>query len=150
MLWPHREPLPARTNRMFDSHGTTEVLLDPPLIRVRAAGRFNLAGCKRFCEKVGAAVREMGESPFGMLIDNLDFEGGTPDAYAELDRFNAWLNTRPMVAKAMVVRSDVLLSIMDQLAPSRRQQNIQGFGTLAEGERWLLKELAAAARRGKR
>lgn len=132
---------------MFDSHGTTEVLLDPPLIRVRAAGRFNLAGCERFCERVGAAVREMGESPFGMLIDNLEFEGGTPEAYAELDRFNAWLNTRPMVAKAMIVKSEVLQTIMDQLAPSRRQQNIRCFRESAEGERWLRDQLAAAAQR---
>lgn len=130
---------------MFDQHGKTEVRVRASIIHVVAAGRFNLDGCERFCELVGAAVRDMRDQPFAMLINNLDFEGGTPDAYARLDRFNAWLNTRPLVAKGMVVKSDVLLAIMDQLVPSRRQQNIRGFDNVDDAESWLRGELARSA-----
>lgn len=130
---------------MFESHGQTEVTTQDALIRVLARGRFNLDGCRRFIELVGQAVEQQGDRPFVMLIDNLQFEGGTPEAYRELDVFNAWLNTRPLVAKAMLLRSEMLSQIMNRLAPSRRQQNIREFADEDSAMAWLQAELQAAA-----
>ena len=127
---------------MFESHGHTEVRADGPIIHVVARGRFNLDGCRRFVQLVGEAVEQQGHRPFAMLIDNLRFEGGTPEAYAELDRFNSWLNTRPLVAKAMLLRSEMLSRIMDRLTPSRREQNIREFTSETEALAWLQTQLA--------
>jgi hypothetical protein len=141
MLLPE-SPLPA-TLALFDSHGHTEVSIEGRLILVVAVGRFNLDGCRRFCSLVGDAVDAQGEQPFAMLIDNLRFEGGTPDAYRELDSFNEWLNSRPMVAKAMLIRSEMLIRIMDRLTPSRRRQNIREFSDHAQAMAWLQAQLSA-------
>lgn len=127
---------------MFESHGHTSVSVDGAHISVIARGLFNLDGCQQFVTLVGDAVRSLGEQPFTMLIDNLEFEGGTPEAYRELDRFNAWLNTRPLVAKAMLRRSETLMQIMNTLAPSRQKQNIRDFADRDEAEAWLREQLA--------
>jgi hypothetical protein len=35
-------------------------------------------------------------------------EGGTGEAYKELNVYNEWLNQKPLIAKAFVVKSNVI------------------------------------------
>jgi hypothetical protein len=81
---------------------------------------------------------------FVMLVDDLNVEGATPEAFEELDRFNAWVNKKNMVAKAMLIRSTVMLKIIDKRVTSRKHQNIQSFADRSEALAWLEGQLASA------
>lgn len=129
---------------MLDSHGQISIRTEGPIIHVVARGGFNLDGCQRYIELVRPIIEAMGEQPFAMLIDNRELEGGTPEAYAELDRFNLWINARPLAAKARVVRLELLSRIMEQRLPATRQQILREFTDMAEARAWIDQALQQA------
>lgn len=126
---------------MDNCHGLIEVNVDQKIITAKYVGLFNRDGLVRELGKLRQAIDELLPEPFAILIDDLELEGGTPDAYEALEEFNQWLNTQPLAAKATVVTSSARLKIIDARVPSRKQQNHQAFQSIAEAEEWLQSQL---------
>ncbi len=126
---------------MKNIHGQISVYLEGQIIHVNLKGQFNELGVREFTNKIKECVSEVGEYPFAILINDLEMEGGTPEAYQELELYNRWLNTQNLVAKAMVIESALQLKMIDRYSPSREKQNIQSFTNEAEALRWLQQEL---------
>ncbi|MFY8274845.1 STAS/SEC14 domain-containing protein [Pseudoalteromonas sp. SSDWG2] len=124
------------------SHGTTHVELHDGIIEVAFIGSFNIYGVQAFVQKVKDIVSQLGEQEFAMLIDNTKVEGGTPEAYDELNRYNEWLCTQAMVAKAFVMESSMAISILLQRTPSLAKQNVEFFTNVEDARQWLKQRLA--------
>jgi len=122
-------------------HGDSEIFVDANIIGVRLSGMFNELGVKQFTDEVRAFVDALNGEPFAVLINDLLLEGGTPEAYAELELYNKWLNTQKLAAKAMVIDSTTNKDLINKLSPSRAKQNIEYFLTEDEAMAWLKSEL---------
>ncbi|MEW9797651.1 STAS/SEC14 domain-containing protein [Alteromonas sp. CYL-A6] len=122
---------------MAAPHGKTVVCTEGSIILTSFHGAFNADGIKEYIEKVKAEIARFAGQPFKMLVDDTDIEGGTPDAYEELNRYNEWLNTQPIVAKAFVVKQSVVKDIVLSRTPALKSQQIAFFHEKAEAIDWL-------------
>ena len=100
-------------------------------------GSFNEFGAKRYTEAVIEVVKQLEGKPFAILVNNLELFGGTPEAYQVLEEYNKWVNQQHMLAKAFVFNAAILATIMKNMSPSMKADNIQMFKTLEDAESWL-------------
>lgn len=124
------------------SHGTVIASLDKQIIRATLKGMFNELGAQEYTNTVKEYVLSLGSKPFAILINNLEMKGGTPEAYQELEKYNRWLNTQNLIAKAMVIESNLHQQMIDHYSPSRQSQNTRSFLTEEEAINWLQQELS--------
>ncbi|GGW73102.1 STAS/SEC14 domain-containing protein [Alteromonas halophila] len=122
---------------MAAGHGVSQVVCDGDIILVTLSGAFNQEGIELYEQKARDAIRAMKGEPFKMLIDDSDVEGGTPEAYAALDRFNQWQNTQPLRAKAFVVKQTLLQRILMKRTPALSSQNTAFFTSKKDALAWL-------------
>lgn len=122
---------------MAIDHGLSHVVRDGDIIRVTLKGAFNLEGTERYELQARRVINSFNGAPFLMLVDDTEVEGGTPDAYAHLDRFNQWQNTQALVAKAFIVKQSLLKEIIMQRTPQLKLQNTGFFDNEAAAIRWL-------------
>jgi hypothetical protein len=118
-------------------HGEISIVVEGNIIIVRAAGAFNEYGAQRYTQGVKNIVSGLQEQHFSILINNLAFQGATPEAYHELEMYNAWLNQQKLIAKAMVITSSITLDVIDKLSPSRAAQQNKSFDNEKEAMAWL-------------
>lgn len=104
-------------------------------------GSFNELGAENFTLAMREAIVTFNGKAFSILVDDLEVIGGTPQAYAELESYNQWLNSQNMIAKAMVIDSPVTLAIIEKYAPSREKQNIAIFDNRADAIYWLKEQM---------
>lgn len=109
-------------HRQEKTHGQSKVYLKDDIIFSKLSGMFNDLGSEKFTDDVKRLVLLFGDRPFGILIDDLDLEGGTPEAYAILEEYNQLLNTKFLKAKAMVMSSNAHKDIINKLSPSRKNR----------------------------
>lgn len=122
-------------------HGEREVFKSGRIITARFIGVFNHHGVYRVADEIRECVAQMHGEPFAILIDDLQLQGGTPEAYVAVEEYNQWLNTQQLVAKAMVLDSKAHKDILDKRTPSRAQQNIEYFTDEDSALVWLKSEL---------
>ena len=94
---------------MSVEHGEFSISLEGKIIKTKLIGSFNEFGAKRYAE----AVIEV------------------------LDQYNIWVNQQNMLAKAFVFDAAILATIMKNMSPSMKADNIQMFKTLEAAESWL-------------
>jgi len=126
---------------MTIAHGEHRISIQDSIIYLKLIGSFNDVGAKNFTDAMKTVIATFNGAAFAILVDDLDVIGGTPEAYAELEKYNIWLNTQNMRAKAMVIDSPVTLAIINKYAPSREYQNIDVFDNRAEAVTWLKTQL---------
>lgn len=122
---------------MTVAHGEHNIKVQDNIIFLKLFGSFNDAGTENFTRAMKKTIATFNGSPFSILVDDLEVIGGTPEAYAELESYNQWLNGQNMIAKAMVIDSPVTLAIIEKYAPSREQQNIAIFNNQVDAVNWL-------------
>jgi len=123
-------------------HGTYEVEKRDRVVILRLKGSFNHEGCIAFVNELKQNIEPFGlQHPFAFIFNIIKLEGGTPEAYAELELYNQWLNERNMIAKGMVFSSRVKLTIGETLTPSRSSQNIENFTDETDALIWVQQEL---------
>jgi len=122
---------------MSVEHGEFSISLEGKIIKTKLIGSFNEFGAKRYAEAVIEVVKQLEGKPFAILVNNLDLFGGTPEAYQVLDQYNIWVNQQNMLAKAFVFDAAILATIMKNMSPSMKADNIQMFKTLEAAESWL-------------
>ncbi|GMM85078.1 hypothetical protein MTsN2n4_23050 [Pseudoalteromonas sp. MTN2-4] len=123
-------------------HGRfSTTLLENNIISAKLIGSFNERGCFNYTESVKHIVNALNGEPFAMLIDDLELEGGTPEAYQTLQAYNVWLNTQSIIAKAFIVNDRMTKHIILQRSPALLEQKIAFFETHEEAESWLSLQL---------
>jgi len=118
-------------------HGDVAIEVVGNIIIVRTAGAFNEYGAKKYTDGVRTVVDNLAEQGFSILVNNLQFQGATPEAYQELENYNAWLNKQKLIAKAMVITSNITLGVIDKLSPSRASQQTKSFDNEEDAMLWL-------------
>ena len=103
----------------------------------KLSGCFNEHGTKALTKNIIATIETFHGAPFSIVVSNLAVEGFTPEAYTELNRYNIWLNTQNMVAKAMVSKIHALVKIDDIRIPAKSAQNVAVFTNLPDAIKWL-------------
>lgn len=122
---------------MSVEHGEVTIEVRGNIIIARTVGAFNEYGAQKFTQGIRSAVDDMQGDSFLILINNLEFLGGTPEAYQVLETYNVWLNQQKLIAKAMVITSNITLDVIDKLSPSRASQQTKRFDNEADAVIWL-------------
>ena len=122
---------------MTKAHGKIAIEEFNGVIIVRAKGSFNEFGIKDYTEQAKKIIKKKNGDKFSILINALNAEGGTPEAFHELEKFNAWLKSVNLVAKATVISCKTTLGLLDKFSPSRKNQNIRNFENEEEALQWL-------------
>lgn len=126
-----------------EQHGEVLFTVEDNIIIAKAIGSFNEEGAYGYTNGFKDRIEQFGSQPFAILVDNLLMEGATPEAFKVLEAYNQWLNDKPLVAKAFVVKSRVTTSIVTAHSPSINQQTVENFSTIEEALYWLKQQLAA-------
>ena len=117
--------------------GTAEISVTGERINVVLEGSFNREGVLKYQQRYRKIVQGFGDSPFKVFLNCLKIDGATPEAFEEIDNFNAWLNERNIRAKAMVISSAALTEIAEKRLPQQNKQNIRIFSTTDAALTWL-------------
>ena len=126
---------------MPNSHGTFSLRQENNIIFITLIGSFNEYGLSELAHNLKNRVIALSGERFAILINDTEMEGGTPEAYEELNELNIWLNTKNMVAKAVVVKYEMTLDIIKSRAPALKTQNIKTFHLESQAFSWLKEEL---------
>tara|TARA_R110002074_G_scaffold30335_1_gene86021 strand:+ start:128 stop:523 length:396 start_codon:yes stop_codon:yes gene_type:complete len=118
-------------------HGKYDIEVNRDIIKITISGAFNDVGAKALAIELKNIVIEFDHAPFAIMANMLEFDGGTPEVFAESEEFNTWLNSKNMVAKALIFTSPALIAIEQALVRSKAKQNIQYFKTECEALQWL-------------
>jgi len=124
-------------------HGEYHIEVINDIIKISVRGAFNDIGAKALAIDLKKTIEAYGQEPFAIMANLLDFDGGTPEVFAESDEFNAWLNSKNMMAKALIFTSPVLIAIEKTLVTSKAKQNIQYFDNTSAAKKWLDKQMQA-------
>jgi len=123
---------------MHDPHGYSTVEYDKQIIRAQFVGSFNLEGVQEYISKVKKIVKQHHQEKLMLLVDIQKFDGATPEAYTEMDAYNAWCNAQQcIVAKALVTKQRPVQAITRNYAPSYKEKQVQFFETIDETKLWL-------------
>ena len=122
---------------MHALHGEFNINIDNNIIKIAIKGAFNDVGAKAVIEQLVQHIATLNNEPFAILGNLLEFEGGTPEVFAVSDEFNAWLNSKNMVAKALVFTSPALIMIEQTFVKSKEGQNIQYFADEENATAWI-------------
>lgn len=128
----------------MDVHGNMSVTVKGRIIECTLAGSFNLEGCERYVLAVKESIEKLNGESFAMLIDDLAFEGATPEAYQLFNEYNLWMNQQPLVAKALIMESLAKKEILLKQAPEFAKQNLEFFTNVDDAMQWLTQQLAEA------
>jgi len=118
-------------------HGEVSIVVEGNIIIVRTIGAFNEYGAQRYTHGVKSLVESMQDKSFSILINNLEFQGATPEAFEELEKYNVWLNNQKLIAKAMVITSNITLDVINMRSPARAAQQNKNFDNEEDAMDWL-------------
>ena len=118
-------------------HGHHSITVEDNIIVIELAGSFNEYGAKALTDDIRRTIKKFKGAPFCILLNDFALEGITPEGYKKIDEYNAWLNTQNMIAKATVVKIDVLLKMEESRIPAKAQQNIKSFRNMPDAMHWL-------------
>ena len=120
------------------SHGNSTVDLIDGVIYITLKGAFNKQGTEVWINKLKNIVEGLEGKPFSLLLNHLETEGATPEAFKVANEYNKWLDEQNLVAKA-IVSSSILAAIdLSHIEEKNREsQNFKYFKILPEAIKWL-------------
>ncbi len=119
------------------SHGIYKITQHGNTIEVVLSGAFNEFGAIDWTEAVKNIITTYQGKPFAILMDLTQAQGATPEAFDIGERYNEWLNTQNLVAKAVVYGSKVLKDIELSIAKAKKKQHIKNFDDIEQARIWL-------------
>jgi len=122
-------------------HGEYDIEDNHGIIKITVSGAFNDIGAKALAIDLKNIVLAYDHTPFVIMANLLGFDGGTPEVFAESEEFNAWLNSKNMIAKALIFTSPALIDIEQMLVTSKTSQNIRYFESEHEALQWLREQI---------
>ncbi|MDO6445439.1 hypothetical protein Q4493_06560 [Colwellia sp. 1_MG-2023] len=122
---------------MFNQHGEFEISTQDKIIEIKLKGAFYCIGAKKYADTLKKVITSLNKSSFSLCVDITQVEGGTPEAFEELEKLNQWVITKGMTGKAFVKRSSLICSMLRKYCPTIRLQNCKGFYSTSEARAWL-------------
>jgi len=142
---PVRKKEIKQTNKLLEfwriklniEHGENTIIAKENIIHITLKGAFNEYGAIDVSKKTMEIIRNFNQKRFMLLVNLLNLDGATPEAFNISNEFNEWLNSQNMVAKAIVITSQVIKAIDQQWVPSKVVQNVEYFDSEDDALRWL-------------
>lgn len=125
-------------------HGEFDIEVTHSIIKITVLGAFNDIGAKALAVELKNTVIAFDNAAFVIMWDMLGFDGGTPEVFAESEEFNHWLNSKNMIAKALIFTSPPLIAIDKMLVKSKAKQNIRYFENESDASEWLCEQIKIA------
>ncbi|GAC14528.1 hypothetical protein [Aliiglaciecola lipolytica] len=122
---------------MNTPHGSYTIEVEHNIVHMRYVGMFNAATASLYAEEAKDKIRQLPYDEFFILGDLRKFLGATPDAYAIVNKFNHWVNTQNLRAKALVISNQVVAEIARERISAVKQQNLQYFKGTEEAINWF-------------
>jgi len=122
-------------------HGKYTIIVEENIINVTLEEAFNEQGAQALAKELTEIINTFNQQKILILGNLLKLLGATPEAFAVSNKFNEWLNTQNLVAKALVINSATIKAIDQQRVPSKEVQNIAYFDNEADALSWLKKYL---------
>ncbi|MBA6233807.1 MULTISPECIES: hypothetical protein [unclassified Colwellia] len=122
---------------MYQEHGKNVISVEGDVIISKIIGAFNVEGVNKSIANLKVVVDSFCQNAFKLLINYTDTEGGTPEVYEKINECNIWLNSQNMVAKALVINSNVALNILESRTPARSSLNEKVFDDEVNAMSWL-------------
>ena len=122
-------------------HGEFDIEVKHGFIKIIISGAFNDIGAKALAAELKNTVIAFDSAAFVIMWDMLGFDGGTPEVFAESEEFNHWLNSKNMIAKALIFTSPALIAIEQMLVKSKTKQNIRYFENEPDASEWLCEQI---------
>ena len=122
---------------MLTQHGQFQVKIEGKTIHVASRGSFNAEGTLKCCEAIDHAIAQLAPSHFLICVDLTEFEGATPDAWDITEQFNQALLSRPLTAKAIIVKSRFVESYVETVNQSEIRHKTQVFSNSQQALTWL-------------
>ncbi len=120
------------------AHGISSVELKDGRIYITLKCSFNEYGMQDWFKKLKAIVKQLKGKSFSILINHLEADGATPEAFQVANEYNLWLCEQNLTAKAIVtstVLEEIDLSQIDK--ENRKRQNYKYFNTNTSALKWL-------------
>ncbi len=120
------------------AHGESSVELKDDTIFITLKGSFNEYGMLVWFKALKAIVKQLNGKPFTILINHLEADGATPEAFHVANEYNSWLCEQNLIAKA-IVTSTILAAIdLAQVDEKNREhQNYKYFQNISSALEWL-------------
>jgi hypothetical protein len=118
-------------------HGHHSITIEDNIIIIELTGSFNEYGARSLTDDIRRTIKQFKGKPFCILLNDFALEGITPEGYKEIDEYNVWLNTQNMIAKAIVIKIDILSKMEESRIPAKAQQNIKSFRNMPDAVDWL-------------
>jgi len=118
-------------------HGKYSIDFINETLVVSLVGTFNEQAVENWTRDVKDIILSYSGKPFKMLMDLSCSTGGTPEALAVANRYNQWLNTQNLLAKAVIYASKMNQSIDEKYVWSKKEQNIKVCNNRREAFDWL-------------
>lgn len=122
---------------MNGQHGEVKICCENNIISATLIGSFNEEGAIKYTEGIKNIVKNLEGQKYAILVDNSNMEGGTPEAYQVLEKYNQWLNNTNLVAKAMIVKTLITTELIKTLSPSINLQATKTFKNKKVALKWL-------------
>jgi hypothetical protein len=104
-------------------------------------GAFNEYGAKDVAQKTKQIIAALTQESFVIIVNLLNLDAVTPEAFYISNEFNRWLNNQTMIAKAIVITSETIKNIDQQWVPSKVVQNIEYFHNIDDALIWLKEQI---------
>lgn len=127
------------TNEFDHEHGgfSLKVNRERSRITLELNGAFNEVAVHHCSIEVKSAIRSLEGAAFTLINNGESFDGATPEAYEATEKFNEWLNTQNLIAKANITKSKVIAGLSKKLVNALKDQNVRFFDNIDEAEKWI-------------
>ena len=95
-------------------HGSYELELQGQILIQRAAGAWNFETAKRCCAEYKALAETINASPWGVVVNLLNWELGTPDIWSEIDAVNRWADQNNEKFEAVICTNDIQVMLLER------------------------------------
>ncbi|GAB2705115.1 STAS/SEC14 domain-containing protein [Aliiglaciecola aliphaticivorans] len=117
--------------------GSYQFRVEDNIVYQTFRGMFSGHTAATYLSETKKMINQFDGKPFAMLIDISDMLGLTPEGYEMIDKFNHWVNSQNLVAKAIVVSNDVIGKIVSERVPELKKQNVRYFHDLHDAIEWV-------------
>jgi len=118
-------------------HGEYTIENQGNIIRFTIRGLFNEYSIRNYARDLKEEISRR-TAPFGLLEIASEYEGATPEAFEESNRFNVWLNSSLCAGKAIVLQNNFLYQISESNQKALKEQNVRVFEDETSARNWLL------------
>lgn len=120
-------------------HGSFSINVNQEKCRITLSliGSFNEVAINHCSLEIKKVVKSLNGAAFTLINNGETFDGATPEAYEASERFNEWLNTQNLIAKANITKSKVLAGLSEKLIDALHDQNVRFFDSVDEAEEWI-------------